>query len=164
MRNIVSFLVVFLVLSATNQKPEIVLNAKLLRSFDSIDYQKHKQKYYDISLTIKNKSNKRVAFWLWTCSWDENFRVNNHYINFDSWACDNNSPWIFRLNPNDSLIRIAKFYKVSYKEYPEIKTTKFGLIYIDTIKCPEFSDYDQFIDVKSKYDKIIWSNSLNLSK
>jgi hypothetical protein len=164
MSKIIALLIFFLAIGATNQKSEIVINAKLIRSFDSIDSQKQKHKFYDISLSIKNKSDKPVAFWLMTCSWDENFLINNDYIYFDSWGCDSNCPWIFHINPNDSLIRKATFYQIIETRFPYIKSTKFGLIYIDSIKCRNSSDYDQIMGDKSKQDKIIWSNALYLKK
>jgi hypothetical protein len=43
-----------------------------------------------------------------------------------------------------------------------IKSTQFGLIYIDSICCKNTNDYNNIIGDKSQQNKIIWSNPLYL--
>jgi hypothetical protein len=121
-------------------------------------------KFFDIRLSIINKSQKPVAFWNMSCSWDDNLLINNDYIHFEPWTCHANAPEIVRIKPNDSLIRTFRVVRFDFTRYQSIPSTRIGLIYLDTLVCRNWDEYDEIMGDKSKMDKIIWSNSLHLRK
>ncbi len=123
-----------------------------------------KEKYFDLSLTIKNTSDKTIKIWLMTCSWEDNFIVNNNYIYIRGHECDSNFPTLVEFKPGESkrytntLTKSIKFdYPCQNCIYgPQVETTKLGLIIID-----DSVGYDRTIEDKSKW-KIVWSNPLYL--
>ena len=123
-----------------------------------------KQKYFDISLTIKNTSDKTIKICLMTCSWEDNFIVNNNYIYIRGHECDSNFPTLVEFKPGESktytntLTKSIKFdYPCQNCIYgPQVETTKLGLIIID-----DAIGYDRTMEDKSKW-KIVWSNPLYL--
>jgi hypothetical protein len=144
----------------------VVVNASLLRTYDSIyfDFDSIRHKIFDVRLSIINKTNKPITFWTMTCSWQDNFIVNNDYIKFNFDVCNHNYPRMRHLYPNDSLIYKTSVRKIDMTLGQIIKTTKFGFIYIDSAQCNEKNDYDIIIRDRSKQDKIIWSNPLFLKE
>lgn len=130
------------------------------------------EKRFDIDLTIINTFSKSIFIWLMSCSWEENFLVNNNYIFIYGQDCPKNVPEIVEIKPgerkhyNTTLIKSIKF------DYPcrgciygsQVETTKLGLIIVDDIFKPKldaFFDYDLAMEDKSIW-KIIWSNPLYL--
>ena len=144
--------------------PKIIVNARLIRSYDStyIYQDTSKRKTFDIALSISNKSDKPIMFWLMDCSWDNNFLINNDYIYFNRTLCDHNYPRKVRIKQNDSLVLRTSINKYESSRYRTIETSKFGLIYVDTIACKNIHDFESIIGDKSKHDKVIWSNPLHL--
>jgi len=55
------------------------------------------EEQYDIEITIKNISTKPVFFWMMSCSWFENFQINNNYIHMQLPGCDKNIPQLVQL-------------------------------------------------------------------
>jgi hypothetical protein len=169
MRQIIYILILFLLggcsIDRHKNKPKIVIDASVIRSYDTIlKYRDTKLfKAYDVRLSIRNKSNKPISFWMMTCSWEDNFIVNNDYIYFLGHACDGNSPWITHLKSNESKVLTASIIKIENTRYQSVESTRFGLIYIDSMSCKSPSFFDEIIGDKSKHDTIIWSNALSLS-
>lgn len=129
-----------------------------------------KEKFFDISLTIKNISDTTIAISLMTCSWADNFIVNNNYIKIVGQECDNNFPDLVEFKPGESSVftaTLAKSMKFDYKcegctGFPEVETTKLGLIIInDIFRRKPFVNYFLAMGDKSAW-KIVWSNSLYL--
>jgi hypothetical protein len=151
--------------SCTNQNnyyPRLVINAKLLRSLDTMSYfDTLKHKGYDIQLSIANKSDKPITIWTMTCSWDENFIINNDYIRILPWECKGNFPKSFHVKPHDSLTRKLTVINIGWTHYSIISTTRFGFIFIDSLVCQNNEDFISIIGDKSK-QQIIWSNELKL--
>jgi len=143
----------------------MVVKANIIRTYDSIyDYRDTViLKTFDIKLSITNKSVKPVSFWMMTCSWEDNFIINNDYLNFIGKGCDRNFPTTRHLNPNDSLIFIANVRKSNSSRYQSVEASKFGFVFIDSIRCAKIDDYNNIIGDKSNQDKIIWSNPLYLN-
>lgn len=123
-----------------------------------------KEKHFDISLTIKNTSDKTIKIWLMTCSWEDNFIVNNNYIYIRGHECDSNFPTLVEFKPGESKIytnTLTKFIKFDYPCQncicgPQVETTKLGLIIID-----DAVGYDRTMEDKSKW-RIVWSIPLYL--
>jgi hypothetical protein len=130
-----------------------------------------KQKYFDIALEIKNKSDRAIALWLMTCSYNRNFIINNNYIFIRGHECDSNVPAIVRLKSGESkrypltLKKSIKFdYPCEYCVYGrQVETTKVGLIVLDDLYEPKLNvaTYDLAMEDRSKWT-IVWSNSLDL--
>jgi hypothetical protein len=143
-----------------NNYPRLVINAKLLRSFDTVssrDTLKHQG--YNVQLSIANKSDKPITIWTMTCSWDENFIINNDYMTILPWDCDSNFPKEFHIKPHDSLINKLTVIDIGGTRYSNISTTRFGFIFIDSTVCQNTEDFVSIIGDKSK-QQIIWSNEL----
>jgi hypothetical protein len=162
MKSIFALLIIFFLLSFNIYDAAIIVHAKMIRSYDSIYPDKSKHKMFDVNLSVLNKSTKPIAYWIMTCDWQDNFIINNDYIHLVYGICDSNCPWIFHINPGDSLVYKASVERGQESKYRQVEATKFGFIYIDTIRCKNISDYQHIIGDKSKQDKIIWSNPLYL--
>ena len=132
------------------------------------------EKRFDISLSIHNNSDCPVSIWLMTCSWQENVLINNSYIYFNGIDCDSNFPIPHHIKSHDSLVfkgtlSRSLMFDNSCKncigtDKVDVPTTKVGLIVIDTVKCKTLEQYRETIGDKSKWDEIIWSNSIYLNK
>jgi hypothetical protein len=129
------------------------------------------QKYYDISLEVRNNSNKAVSVWLMRCSYEDNFIINNNYIFGEGHACDSNYPVLIKFNPGEMIAYKMTLKKSIKFDYPckncvygkQVDETRLGLIIIDDIYNPKIKgfEYDLVMGDKSKW-KIVWSNSLQL--
>jgi len=143
-----------------------VINAIEIRSYDTLwsqDTLKHEG--YDIQLSIVNKSDKPIYFWLMTCSWEDNFIINNDYMEYVGGACTRNFPKIMHIKQNDSIVAKTSIVRWQYHTFGQLlNNTRFGFIYIDTNKCKNDDGYMEIMWDKSKQDNIIWSNPLYLSK
>ena len=142
----------------------IVLNASLIRTYDTTIQNKDKYKAFDVKLSIINKSDKAVCFWIMTCDWRDNFVINNDYIDF-LWehACDSNCPVERCIKPNECIEYKTSLIKINQTKHQFIQTTKFGLIWIDSTQCKTTNDYGNIMGDKSKQDRMLWSNSLYLN-
>jgi hypothetical protein len=129
-----------------------------------------KEKFYEISITIKNISDTTIAIFLMSCSWTDNFIVNNKYMHLRGEQCDNNFPSLVQFKPGESKSYkgiLTKSMKLTYKcgdctGFPIVETTKLGLIIVDDIfrRTPS-NNYFLAMEDKSVW-KIVWSNSLYL--
>ena len=63
-----------------------------------------KQAFFNISLTIKNTSDTIISIALMSCSWQDNFIVNNDYIYILGEDCDNNFPTGVEFKPGESKV------------------------------------------------------------
>ena len=130
-----------------------------------------KQKYFDISLEIKNTSDKTIKIWLMTCSWEDNFIVNNNYIFIRGHECARNFPTLVEFKPGESKVYTSTLIKSIKFDYPcenciygtQVETTKLGLIIIDDIfnRKLDMLGYNNGMEDKSKW-KMVWSNPLYL--
>ena len=110
-----------------------------------------------------------------SCSWYDNFEINNNYIYFyNPNGCDKNIPELKKIESNSNLTINGTVRRKLKFDYPnensvygrQVELTKVGLIIIDDIYEPSregWLDYFVNIDDKSKY-KFIWSNGINLLK
>lgn len=129
-----------------------------------------REEYYDICLTIKNTSDTIIAISLMTCSWSDNFIVNNNYMRLLGEECDSNFPSLVEFRPGESRsyrVTLIKSMKLNYKcdgctGFPQVETTKLGLIIVDDIfRRNASNNYFLAMEDKSAW-KIVWSNSLYL--
>lgn len=145
---------------------KIIQQNNYVVSSDSI-----KEKYFNISLEIKNTSNRIIKIWLMTCSWEDDFIVNNNYIFIQGHECDKNFPKLIEFKPGESKVYTNTLIKSIKFDYPcqnciygsQVETTKLGLIVFDDIFTPAlgFFSYDIAKEDKSKW-QIVWSNPLYL--
>jgi hypothetical protein len=136
------------------------------------------QKQYDIEISIKNKDTVPIFIWLMTCSWMENFEINNSYIFWGMWSCLKNFPELVKITPNENRTYKTTLVKSIGFEHPEaglnfgqqVETTRLGLILIDDVYKPKLKPFDGFTQFDG-YDlamqdkscwKIVWSNPLYL--
>ena len=144
----------------------INIETKIVRSFDTLITfpDSNLYKAYNLDISIINHSSLPASFWMMTCSWNDNFIVNNDYIKLAGQICDSNFPTIKHLKPNEKLSLNTSVIKLDYTQYQSIDVTKLGFIYIDTIVCKNSDDYDNIIGDKSKQTNIIWSNPVYLNE
>lgn len=131
------------------------------------------QKWYDIDIVIHNNSTDSIFIWLMTCSWIENFIVNNNYISLGGHlSCLHNVPELVPFKPNETRIYQTTLRKSIKFENPcrnciygpQVEATKLGLIVIDDLHHPKltpFFRYQLAMEDKSTWN-VVWSNSLFL--
>ncbi|OYU79361.1 MAG: hypothetical protein CFE23_14425 [Flavobacterium sp. BFFFF1] len=122
-------------------------------------------RYFDIKVNIVNTTSKAIYVWMYTCSWYDNFQINNNYILFSKFTCDHNYLKKEEIKAGEKLEYSLTLMKSIKFDYPgncrfgeQIKTTKLGFIVFDDIFS---SNGSSSMDDKSLW-KIIWSNQLNL--
>jgi hypothetical protein len=130
-----------------------------------------KEKQFDITLTLKNTSDTIISISLMTCSWEDNFIVNNKYIYLAGQECDNNFPTLVEFKPGESKVyttTLIKSIKFDYPcdgctGFPPVEATKLGLIIINDVfnRKPERMNYFLGMGDKSTWT-IVWSNALYL--
>jgi hypothetical protein len=174
MKRLKLFTILFVLTSCNNvtyeSKPKIIVNARVIipndKSFQPLikDPNTLKDTSYHIKLSILNKSDIPVSFWMMSCSWEEDFLINNDYFEFIDRPCDNNVPIIKHVRTNDSIILQTTIVRINGTRYQNVLSTKFGFIYIDSLDCKDRSSFMTIIGDKSKHVKIFWSNELTLKK
>ena len=130
-----------------------------------------RQKYYDITLDVKNTSAMPIGIWLMRCPYQNNFLINNNYFFIKRPECDSNYPVPVKFQAGESKsykMTLSKSIRFDYScetciYGPQVETTKLSLILIDDIfenklKGPH---YILAMEDKSKW-RIVWSNSLQL--
>lgn len=130
--------------------------------------------YYDVTIDIENVGEKDLYIEMMSCSWYNNFKINNNYIYFynPKGGCDSNIPELKKIESKSKITINGTIRKNLKFDYPaknsiygeQVKLTKVGLIIIGDIYKPnrkDFSDYFLYMEDKSK-QKLIWSNGINL--
>ena len=145
--------------------------AEALYRYENLDITKDSviEKRFDLELTIKNTSKMSMFIWLMSCSWEDNFLVNNNYIVIAGHACDKNIPTIVEIKPGEKKIYNTVLVKSIKFDYPcksciygrQVEETKVGLILISDISKRDYIDYILSMEDRSRWE-IIWSNSLSL--
>jgi len=146
-------------------------NTKLSKRIYGIKGDTLFQTKYDIQINLNNNSEKSVFIWLMTCSWLDNFLVNNEYIDLEGQGCDSNFPHLVEIKSGETksyfttISRDIKFENDKGKgNWPQVLTTKLGLITIVNLHDPKFENtfgYYSAMEDKSCWN-IIWSNPLYL--
>jgi hypothetical protein len=193
MKFILLILILISLISFRYVKPDnnsnVTLNATILNSNDELTYKVSGEgdtlvyRNNVVKISLINTSDKPVAFWMMSCSWDRDFTTSNDYLHFHGWNCDNNAPRIIRLQPNDSIVFkervVSNPRNTAYSDSVYLKAnawmgkgalnlfdyppTKLGLIYKDTVSCKNYNDYMEIRDDRSRWGKIIWSNAILFS-
>ncbi len=130
-----------------------------------------KQTFFDISLTIKNTSDTIVSITLVTCSWQDNFIVNNSYIYIDGEDCDSNFPTDVEFKPGEGKVyktTLIKSIKLDYPckgcaPFPPVETTRLGLIILNDPFGRKAKTVNYFLGMEDKSTwTMVWSNPLFL--
>lgn len=127
------------------------------------------EQIFDISVELKNSSRESIYLWLMSCSWGDNFIINNDYMFPKGQECNSNYPKRIELKAGGSQEYIMTLTKSIKFAYPckgciygkQVEATKLGLIVLNDIFKNEYIDYTTYMNDKSKW-KIYWSNSLYL--
>ncbi len=129
-----------------------------------------KETMYNIALTIKNCSDTTIEISLMTCSYTDNFLVNNKYMYIKGQNCDHNVAEGVEFKPGESkvyAVTLGKSIELDYTckgcaPFPPVETTKLGLIIIgDVFRRKPFVNYYLGMEDKSEWN-IVWSNPLYL--
>jgi len=147
----------------------VFLNARLIRAFDSsycclesansIDT----LRTFEIKLTLLNKNKKSISFWTDKYNWWLGFLINWPSLSFQCGYDLGTEPRKTILKSNDSL-SLGIFATTKMDHEPYVKESKFGFIYVDTIRCKVAKDYLRYISDQSLREKVIWSNPLPIYK
>jgi hypothetical protein len=133
-----------------------------------------KEKRFDVSVSIRNRSSKPIYIWLMTCSWSFYFIFNNDYISFTGNNCDNNYPKLFEFKPGErreyhtTLIKSIKFdYPPKDAVWgPQVEETKLGLTTFNDVYLKDDPKINPWTFNKYRNDRsrwtITWSNPLYL--
>ena len=131
-----------------------------------------KLKTFDIEVSIKNTSQDSIIIWLMSCSWTDDFEINNDYMHIQGWNCDRNSPDPFIFKGGETKTFKATLEKSIKFDYPcqyciygyQVLTTKLGLIVTNVRYTPKLniSTQNVFQPVDRSIWRIIWSNPLYL--
>ena len=124
------------------------------------------EKRFDIDVAIKNISSDTIFIELMDCSWEDYFQINNDYIFFYGKPCNINAPILVKIKPGGSEIyktTLVKSIKFDYGYVSPVKTTKLGLIILNDLFSP-YSLHPGWLEDKSSWKKIVWSNPLYLLK
>lgn len=129
------------------------------------------EKFFDISLTLMNTSDTIISIALMSCSWSDNFIVNNNYMYLQGEECDSNFPIGVQFKPGESKIyttRLIQSIKLNYPckgcaPFPPVETTRLGLIILNDVfgRKPERVNYFSGMEDKSTWT-MVWSNALYL--
>ena len=121
--------------------------------------------YYSIEILMINKSNSPIKFWMWSCSWVENWETNSKNVIFDYPDCNNNVPIISTINPNGKLIITGKL-KVLKENYDLMKNIRIGFIMIreDEYHEETFNFYEILGNKHKENKDIYWSEPFNITE
>ena len=106
-----------------------------------------------------------------TCSWYDNFLINNDYMFIRPWGCDSNFPDRVGFSAGESKIYKITLDKSIKFDYPgnniygyQTLTTKLGLVVTNVRYTPklDISTKDVFTPLDRSSWRIIWSNPLYL--
>ena len=133
--------------------------------FDRRDINYFKGNLFPIEIFVKNNSNTVIKFWEMTCSWQDNWLMNDSITTFFRPSCDGNFPAKIKIEPGN--VYSHKCFLYFENPVDEIKTRdlKVGFIlikeqdYVDPTK-----DYRELISKRrSNKQHLIWSNSFKLN-
>lgn len=129
------------------------------------------EKFVDITVTLKNTSDTIISITLMSCSWQDNFIVNNKYIYIEGENCDNNFPISVTFKPGESktyTTRLIQSIKLDYPckgcaPFPPVETTRLGLIILNDPFGRKSVTVNYFLGMEDKSTwTIVWSNALYL--
>ncbi len=131
-----------------------------------------KIKTFDIEVSIKNTSQDSIVIWLMSCSWNDDFEINNEYMYINGWDCDANRPSPFKFKSGETKTFKATLEKSIKFDYPcqnciygyQELTTRLGLIVTHVRYIPKLvmSTKNVFAPIDKSAWRIIWSNPLYL--
>lgn len=153
-------------LSCTNKgklEDKLLIQPALKRSYDTSysDTDIGSVRVYDISLSLINKTDKPISFWIMKCSWWDNFTIDKENIYFYGDECNGNFPTVKYINTNDSMhFNTSIFTLLSNAKMS--KTIRIGFVFVDETRFSSFNDYLFIMEDKSRQDSILWSSPLQL--
>lgn len=155
----------------TNSKRSGYIKA-LTRKYDYyIKGDSVKQDFFNISLTIKNTSDTIISIALMSCSWQDNFIVNNDYISIPGEDCDNNYAIGVEFQPGESKVYRTTLIKSIKLDYPckgcapppPVETTRLGLIILNDPLRRKAETVNYYLGMEDKSTwTMVWSNPLYL--
>lgn len=140
----------------------IIVSSSLNRAFDSIysNINSLKEKSFDITLSIINKTSNPASFWIMKCSWQDNFIIEKKGVDFNLTDCDGNFPTVKTIKSQDSLVFKTTISGRLESHKNEMNSLRFGFVYIDTTECNSFEKYLHIMSIKGTQKNIVWSNPI----
>jgi hypothetical protein len=160
---IIYIFVIFFCASCDKSKSDFTIKARLVHTYDSTFADNTKKTILQIDLSLINNSKNVLSFWTMSCSWTDNWLINTDNYSFMSRGCDRNFPMKVKIEPNDSIVYHSMITTQDTK-FKNFDTTRFGLIFIDTVKCKSENDFLNILGDRSNHDNIIWSNPLTFAQ
>ncbi len=143
--------------------PDVIVRATVKRIYTSTLNDSVERKSFEVNLSVINRSKHPVAFWTMSCSWYENFLINNDYVDMCTWDCDDNLPVIRHVKPKDSLVYKTTVIRYDESRFRNVESTRFGFIFIDSAWCKSHEDFENILGDRSNQSIIFWSNPLFLN-
>ncbi|MFN8291884.1 MAG: hypothetical protein U0U70_16620 [Chitinophagaceae bacterium] len=129
------------------------------------------EKFFNISVTLKNTSDTIISITLMSCSWQDNFVVNNNYIYIEGENCDNNFAIDVDFKPGESKTYTTRLIQSIKLDYPckgcapfaPVETTKLGLIVLNDPFGGRTERINYYLGMEDKSTwTMVWSNPLYL--
>lgn len=113
MKNLIYLLLITFLSSCSVSSPSKEILSLRVGNFQPISNKKNDNCYlYSVDMTVKNESDSVLSFWMMSCSWQDNFTINDPVIMFKPLVCDKNYPIKQKLSKGGSLsIRAIIFAK-----------------------------------------------------
>ncbi len=137
--------------SCQSQQNDLKLTAK---KYEIIE--ENGQKYYVGTIILENKSNKKIEYFSWSCSWYWLYVIDNKNVKIKGSPCDKNFLIVKTILPNE--IRKSKIKLFIDEKDIKIKKIRIGFNFIDA----KNKNRDDFFTQKVNLNKIIWSNRISL--
>jgi len=156
------FLIIFLFIFSCKKTPELKIEIKINNSHltaKNNDYLKyyHPDKIgqeIEIQFTKNNKNKNNYG--IMSCSYDQNFIIDNKDFKFQIINCDSNYPSLIEFKKSKS----AK-YKLLVTKYPKSKSQHYKIGYKKIIVPNDFSIIDSYNEqFENKKYEILWSEPI----
>ena len=133
--------------------------------FDRRDLNFFKGNLFPIEILAKNNSDTVIRFWEMTCSWQDNWLLNDSIITIFRSSCDGNFPAKIKIEPG----KVYSHKCFLYSEHPVIeiinRNLKVGFILVQEQdhSNPKMDYFELISKRRSSKQNLIWSNSFKLN-
>lgn len=83
---------------------------------------------YSVDFTVKNESDSVLSFWMMSCSWQDNFTINDSLFMFKPLVCDKNYPIKKKLSKGSSFSIRTIIFEKSKRHNSILKPFTFAFI------------------------------------
>jgi hypothetical protein len=118
---------------------------------------------YNITIIIKNISNRTIKFHQVKCSWQDYFIIDKDFL-LDQFNCPSNLGTIIELKPGQSTYYNGNIIGSSYYNQTGNYKLKIGFYFVEVKNAPFDNHYHRFLKMKKDKEGIIWSKEYLIKK